>query len=524
MSTSPDSLRKRVVELAEACLRNTATAEQHAELDSLLQAHAAARSCYLQFIQDTGSLRGWALANTKEVEGEWPPQLPPEQDPFQPRTAGPGTLPESTVSSARERRKLAQIRLRRRRLVTRVVVAIGAFLLLFSAGRLLMTSHPLDPAVTDDGVATTGRTPDPAVTDDGPVVATILRATNTRWRDGERRIAGDDLSASQRIQLEAGLARIRFLDGATATLEGPAELDLLSAGEARLHRGRLTLWVPPEAVGFRVRTKAVDIIDLGTSFGVLVEEDGDTNVSVFSGQVQAALPDTFDSDPAPQIVSQGESIRVSVGQTSIDSVGFDADPFEKPLKVSRGIVSMEGDCRFVAQRVTGGMLPQDDSQVLFGLERRNFVLPEDLKVNLRPDIKDPVASKSTPIPAGTRIHCFLGQFDPPDDAPKRNGHVARFRVTFEQPIIGIIAGGHVLKSSDRFFADQIPNLTARQRASEPPSKNPREQDTLILSDDRRTIEVTARVMRNMDQTRILVAAMGQDINATEVTESRVADE
>ena len=65
----------------------------------------------------------------------------------------------------------------------------------------------------------------------------------------------------------------------------------------------------------------------------------------------------------------------------------------------------------------------------------------------------------------------------------------------------------------------FPAKRLAQRGSESPAPNqPREQNELIVSDDRRTIEVTARVLKNMDQVRIVVDATVPDAESIEIPE------
>jgi hypothetical protein len=76
--------------------------------------------------------------------------------------------------------------------------------------------------------------------------------------------SGDTLKPG-RVRLRQGLAKIEFFSGATALIEGEAELEILSAWEARCHSGRVRLHVPPAAKGFLLHTPDVRYEDLGTS-------------------------------------------------------------------------------------------------------------------------------------------------------------------------------------------------------------------------------------------------------------------
>lgn len=87
------------------------------------------------------------------------------------------------------------------------------------------------------------------------------------------------------LRLDSGLAQVVFYSGARLMIEGPAEFQLLSPGEALCRSGRFMTEVPTQAVGFRLRTPQMDITDLGTQFGVEVTALR-TEAHVFKGSVE----------------------------------------------------------------------------------------------------------------------------------------------------------------------------------------------------------------------------------------------
>jgi hypothetical protein len=72
--------------------------------------------------------------------------------------------------------------------------------------------------------------------------------------------------------MKSGIAQIEFYQGARVLIEGPAELQLVSSGEATCTRGKLSANVPPQAKGFRINTPKGTIVDLGTEFGLDVSD------------------------------------------------------------------------------------------------------------------------------------------------------------------------------------------------------------------------------------------------------------
>ncbi len=119
-------------------------------------------------------------------------------------------------------------------------------------------------------------------------VAMLTRVVDARWgRDSRPPRVGRALDPGW-LRLESGLAQVVFYSGARVVVEGPARLRLVSSGEAVLASGRLLAEVPEPARGFRLRTEDVQVVDLGTSFGMVVAS-GQTEVHVFKGGVELRL-------------------------------------------------------------------------------------------------------------------------------------------------------------------------------------------------------------------------------------------
>lgn len=118
-------------------------------------------------------------------------------------------------------------------------------------------------------------------------VAMLTRTVDARWADpGPPPRVGSALEPGS-LRLQSGLAQVVFYSGARVVIEGPAELRLVSPREAVCPAGRLLAEVPEPARGFQLRTDHLNVVDLGTSFGVDVAP-GRTEVHVFKGAVELA--------------------------------------------------------------------------------------------------------------------------------------------------------------------------------------------------------------------------------------------
>ncbi len=148
-----------------------------------------------------------------------------------------------------------------------------------------------------------------------PPIAWLVNAQNCQW---SREEPTGDMQAGKVLELERGLAEIRFQCGARVVLEGPASLDLLSAKSARLRRGKLTARVPGPATGFTIISPQGKVIDLGTEFGIAVSDTGATKVVVFAGKVEAHAADN--GQPAVSL-TQNQAAQIAAGKVTVQPFG-----------------------------------------------------------------------------------------------------------------------------------------------------------------------------------------------------------
>jgi len=88
------------------------------------------------------------------------------------------------------------------------------------------------------------------------------------------------------LALAEGEIELTYSTGTKLLLIGPAEF-LLEESGGKLRRGGLVASVTEEGHGFKIETPNGKIVDLGTEFGVAVDDFGVSEVSVFQGKVEA---------------------------------------------------------------------------------------------------------------------------------------------------------------------------------------------------------------------------------------------
>lgn len=198
--------------------------------------------------------------------------------------------------------------------------ALAACLVLAAIGswRLWPQTAPVDPAASSKAVAMLSETAD------------------ARWATpGGPPLLGAPLEPGW-LKLEAGLAQVVFYSGARLVIEGPAELQLVSASHAVCARGKVTAEVPLQARGFQIDTPQGKVTDLGTAFGLEVSNLR-TEVHVFKGEVTiqtaSAVPDdslregsgaVMERSVAPHRITADQTVFASLFQLQAKSAAAEA--------------------------------------------------------------------------------------------------------------------------------------------------------------------------------------------------------
>ncbi|HYG34046.1 MAG TPA: LamG-like jellyroll fold domain-containing protein, partial [Clostridia bacterium] len=143
---------------------------------------------------------------------------------------------------------------------------------------------------------------------------------------------------------------------ARVVIEGPTELQLISPTEAVCPTGRLLAEVPPPARGFRLRTAQLNVVDLGTSFGVDATA-AQTEVHVFKGKVEFSAGKTVN-----QSLGEGRAAVVQ-GSAPPRLMAASAAPFTAMFDLQQRSLASEA-VRYDQWRLTSARLNQDPSLVV----------------------------------------------------------------------------------------------------------------------------------------------------------------
>lgn len=299
MPPSDDNALARIRVLAARQLDDSLTTAEHDELQSLLLTSAAARRAYVEYYQDTASLRWLCL---EELSG--------------------AIEPSKTAPTSRE-----ALRPRRRHWAFLVVGAAVCVVALATAAMLPRTGPtPTTAAPQADAprVAqnqkkagdSTHRAPpsvEPPAANARTQVATLTGLGAVRWTQPMPRARLlSRWSVGDRLQLAEGAIVLTFDAGAQVTIFGPADFEITSATSIRCQRGRVTALVGERGKGFVVQTPRARVVDLGTQFGLAISEKGETEVVVFQGSVDISHDSlTGDAKAPPRRLRQGEALLLN---------------------------------------------------------------------------------------------------------------------------------------------------------------------------------------------------------------------
>lgn len=289
----PDSELSR---LTAAQFEGSLTAADRDRLATLLR-DPAIRASYRRIV--------WLHANLMRIWCQDIGGMPWMPQPASDDTAG---LPSAAQVRHRPRVTIHWDRLREtasRAAVLLIAMAMGVSLL--GVGIMAVIARFSAPVATES--------PRPARA--AGAIAEIAAVESPVWATGSEPLGiWASLMPAATLALESGRVELAYDSGATVVLEGPASFTVAAAASAALDRGKATITVAGPGPGdgqprFTLQTPSATVTDLGTSFGVLVSEAGETSISVFDGLVDL-LPRS--AAAAPLRLAAGEAAATLANQ------------------------------------------------------------------------------------------------------------------------------------------------------------------------------------------------------------------
>ncbi len=337
--------------------------------------------------------------------------------------------------------------------------------------------------------------------DSTSVIAHVTHEVDAVWLNDSDSVNGEIKAG--RLELQSGIVRLDFFNGASVTIRGPAVYEINGPMETRLHHGVLTARIPESAIGFTVETSAMDVVDLGTAFGVSVDRHGVTDVSVFEGSVEVRPPGSRSN-----LIMEGEAVRGKEGNR-FASIPFDVSAYERVWPVALGVAKTTGSIRFVRPGPPWDLpTHQDDNDIIVFPEVENIHLNQPISVDsVQPgELLREQKNEGHTIAAGNTVRSYLLQSNPANRDPNVQ-KVLTGAITFSHPIAGIIWNADRLAQTDQAFGSEASHYEFPGRGIETPVRITRPgkgRDRILLSEDRCTLNLKLHCSVHLDQIRVLV--------------------
>jgi cell division protein FtsL len=168
-------------------------------------------------------------------------------------------------------------------------------------------------------------------------VATLTDSVNAKWNDVNISSENNSrLAVRQGIMtLEEGLVKLQFDSNAKVVIEAPAKFEITSGDQIQLHLGRVYATVPPEAVGFTIKTFNTKIVDLGTEFGVQVDSGGTTELHVLKGKTTLVCGNF---NKTSTLLTGGIAKKISGVEASLSDIQCDQSRFARDINSNNHLV------------------------------------------------------------------------------------------------------------------------------------------------------------------------------------------
>jgi hypothetical protein len=176
--------------------------------------------------------------------------------------------------------------------------------------------------------------------------AVVVQLTAAEWEPGPgQRPSEGDLLAAGRLVLRSGQMTLGLLSGVMLTVEGPADLELLSIDRVHCRRGKLRTSVPRGAEGFVVTTPGSAVVDLGTEFGLNVADDAKARVMVFKGEAEASVLNEAGAPVRSQQVHERRAFAIDPRSGQIEEAAAHSLDFVAPAVLAPTPLALDASYR-----------------------------------------------------------------------------------------------------------------------------------------------------------------------------------
>lgn len=344
---------------------------------------------------------------------------------------------------------------------------------------------------------------------DGPSDSGEIVARANRLDSYGNVTESNNIREGQSFELDEGVMKFRFSNGAVVAIEAPASFKIDSAFQMELLSGKLNAWCPESAHGFKVITEDTTLTDLGTSFGIEASPSGSSDFVVIEGSVNLS------KGTESRILNEGSAMKTDRVSGLVNST-FETSPFERTWAMTSGIISWRGAV-IPAKPDTPENLSKlrNDDSVMVVPEVQGVAFDEPIIAELTSPghiemDHGPTPTQILEAQPERNLHSYLIRVDPESDLRGEEHIHYEGSVTFDRNVIAIILCKSTLEASDeRFTLGQWPTVsetpgTPTLRGLEV-NWNTSIRDQVTLSEDRRTVSIAFHTGGSTDDIRVITA-------------------
>lgn len=237
---------------------------------------------------------------------------------------------EEAPVAALENRIMQQVRAesgRRGRVWLGLALAASVAIAFFGVLNLVrVPDRPVDPT---NGVPAVARTVPAAIE-----LASVIGIEGVEWTDevGDRVVRAGAVTAG-RLRFLRGALQLQFASGVVLTMEGPADIEILSGDRVFCHQGKLRVRVPTGAEGFAVVAPGYEVVDLGTEFALNQEPGKRGEVMVLEGQAAVSVLDDQGRTRRSALLEGPRAVAVDAQTARISPAAIEPNQFAATLEL-----------------------------------------------------------------------------------------------------------------------------------------------------------------------------------------------
>jgi hypothetical protein len=355
-------------------------------------------------------------------------------------------------------------------------------------------------------------------------VARVLASMEAEWEGGAFEPGSSLLPDT--FHLRSGTVELELAEGVRLSIRGSAEFELVNGNRVHLTSGNLVARIPEQALGFLMTTLQSEVVDLGTEFGLEVNDAGQTDVHVINGLVEVYERRKAETPPTGGTLLAGIKIEEGQARRLETDGGFRLEdiPFHSRQQIlgnqrfdDLGLSLLRGSIR-VKDTVSNSDLKITTSgppRIEVIPEKTGVLLEEETAVTFRsPGNYRYFEASGQMILPGAKVDSYLLHFRSTEGEPIRGV------IKFDRPIVGLICDANQLVATDALgglMGVNFPSNSGGFRGLEPHApdqvQNPPSThggggtpDEVTLSQDMTTLGLSVNVNPNqgVDQLRVLV--------------------